>query len=318
MSDITAIGLGAMGSALARAFLAAGKTVTVWNQSPARAASLEAIGAIRAATVADAVAASPVLVICLSDYPATLSVLDQSGAVEALGGQLVIQLTSGTPKEARALENWVVSRGARYLDGAIAAWPRHIGGPEASITVVGPEPAFALAQPLLKLLAGNITYMGPDIGHAMAVFNAALAYFAGHWIGFSYGAAISEAEGIDPAKFGEMLASMSPAFAEDMRHMGRVIANDRFGEPESSIKTVGADIARLVQLSGEMQYRKSVPSFCRGHVSTGAGFRIRLRGACRSHKGVAVPLNRGLRPAPSPVVRRPKISASRSPPVDMQ
>ena len=136
-----------------------------------------------------------------------------------------------------------------------------IGGPEASITVVGPEPAFALAQPLLKLLAGNITYMGPDIGHAMAMFNAALAYFAGHWIGFSYGAAISEVEGIDPAEFGEMLAGMSPAFAEDMRHMGRVIANDRFGEPESSIKTVGADIARLVQLSGELNIGRAFPAF---------------------------------------------------------
>jgi 3-hydroxyisobutyrate dehydrogenase-like beta-hydroxyacid dehydrogenase len=264
MSDVTVIGLGEMGSALARAFLAAGRIVTVWNRSQARVAPLEAMGAVRAASVADAVAASPVSVICLSDYAATMSVLGESGVAERLEGRLVVQLTSGTPREARALESWATSRGADYLDGAIAAWPRHIGGAEASITIVGPEPAFSSAQPLLALLAGSVTYMGADIGHAMATFNAALAYFAGHWIGFSHGAAICEAEGIDPADFGEMLAGLSPAFAEDMRHMGRVVADDRFDEPESSIKTVSADIARLVQLSADLNIGNAFPTFAAG------------------------------------------------------
>lgn len=34
MSDISVIGTGAMGSALARALLKAGREVTVWNRSP--------------------------------------------------------------------------------------------------------------------------------------------------------------------------------------------------------------------------------------------------------------------------------------------
>ncbi|MBY3037527.1 NAD(P)-dependent oxidoreductase [Rhizobium leguminosarum] len=261
MSDVSVIGLGEMGSALARAFLAGEKTVTAWSRNPARAAPLQAVGAIGAATVADAIAASPVTVICLSDYAATLSILEDIGVADTLRGRLMVQLTSGTPREARMLAGWVTSRGAEYLDGAIAAWPRHIGGPDAAVTVVGPEAVFSSALPLLKLLAGNVTYMGSDIGHAMAVFNAALGYFAGHWIGFSYGAAICEAEGIDPVDFGEMLAGLSPAFAEDMRHMGRVIADDRFGEPESSIRTVSADIARLVQLSGDLNIGRAFPTF---------------------------------------------------------
>lgn len=261
MSEVSVIGLGEMGSALARAFLAAGKTVTVWNRSRARGAPLDAMGAVRASTLSDAVGASPVIVICLADYAATMSVLREGGVAERLEGRLVIQLSSGTPRQARELQSWASLCGADYLDGAIAAWPRHIGGPEAAITVVGPEPVFSSARPLLTLLAGTVTYMGPDIGHAMAIFNAALAYFAGHWIGFSHGAAISEAEGIDPADFGNMLASLSPAFAEDMRHMGRVIANDRFGEPESSIKTVSADIGRLVELSRDLNIGRAFPTF---------------------------------------------------------
>jgi 3-hydroxyisobutyrate dehydrogenase-like beta-hydroxyacid dehydrogenase len=261
MSDVAVIGLGAMGSALARAFLATGRTVTVWNRSKARAAPLEAIGAIQAATVADAIVASPVLVICLSDYPATFSVLEDGEPAKTLAGRLIIQLTSGTPAEARALDNWTRSHGASYLDGAIAAWPRQIGGPDAAITIAGPEPAYTSVLPLLALVAGNVSHTGADIGRAMAAFNSALAYFAGHWIGFSHGAAICEAEGIDPAGFGEMLAGLSASFAEDLRHMGRVIADNRFDRPESSIGTVSADIARLVQLSSELNIGRAFPVF---------------------------------------------------------
>ncbi|YCI06634.1 NAD(P)-binding domain-containing protein (plasmid) [Ensifer sp. D2-11] len=261
MSDVSVIGLGEMGSALARALVGGEKAVTVWNRNPARAEPLLAMGAIHAAHVADAIADSPIVVICLADYPATMSVLEEIGAADRLAGRLVVQLTSGTPGQARALQSWVVARGASYLDGAIAAWPRHIGGPEASITVAGPESAVTAARPLLTLLAGTVTYVGPDIGRAMAVFNAALAYFAGHWIGFSYGAAIAEAEGINPAEFGENLAGLSSAFAEDMRHMGRVVAENRFVHPESSIRSVGTDIGRLVQLSEDLKIGKAFPTF---------------------------------------------------------
>ena len=77
MSDVTVIGLGEMGSALARAFLAGGKSVTVWNRTPAKAAALERLGALAASAVADAVSASPVVVIFLSGYAAASDLLGE-------------------------------------------------------------------------------------------------------------------------------------------------------------------------------------------------------------------------------------------------
>src|ERR1700754_1265589 len=56
---VTVLGLGAMGSALARAFIAAGHPTTVWNRAPEKAAALVAAGAARADTAATAVAARP-------------------------------------------------------------------------------------------------------------------------------------------------------------------------------------------------------------------------------------------------------------------
>ncbi|MFE0016532.1 NAD(P)-dependent oxidoreductase [Mesorhizobium sp. NPDC059054] len=261
MSDVTMIGLGEMGSALGRAFLAGGKSVTVWNRTPAKAAALERLGAVRASTVAGAIAASPVVVICLSDYAAASGVLGEDGVAETLDGQLIVQLSSGTPDQARELKAQAVSSGANYLDGAIGAWPRQIGGPEAGLLIVGNEDVFASAEPLLKLLAGGLSYVGSNIGHAKAFSNAGLAYFAAHWIGFSHGAAICEAEGIDAGTFGEVMAGMAPFFGEDMRHMGRVIAEDRFGDPEATIKTITSDIGWLVESSRDLKIGVEFPKF---------------------------------------------------------
>ena len=59
MSDISVIGLGAMGSALARTLLGAGRNVTVWNRSPEKIQSLVALGALGSSNFGDALAASP-------------------------------------------------------------------------------------------------------------------------------------------------------------------------------------------------------------------------------------------------------------------
>lgn len=228
-----------------------------------------------AGSVSEAVRRSPILVICVSDYTATTSILDSEGVTQALQRRLVVQLTSGIPKQARALERRILAAGGRYLDGAIAAWPRQIGGPDAAIVVAGPQEAFAEGEPTLKALAGRLSHVGPDIGHALGLFNAALAYLAGHWIGFGHGAAICEAEGLPVEMFGEMMAGLSPSLGEDLRHMGRAISADRFENPESTLRTAGTDIARLVELSGDLNIGTAWPTFAaslfeRG-IETGLG-----------------------------------------------
>ena len=70
MSEVTVIGLGNMGSALARALLENGRTVTVWNRSPEKAASLVEMGAVLAPHINAALTASPIILICVTNYAA--------------------------------------------------------------------------------------------------------------------------------------------------------------------------------------------------------------------------------------------------------
>jgi 3-hydroxyisobutyrate dehydrogenase-like beta-hydroxyacid dehydrogenase len=85
-SDVTMIGLGAMGSALARVFIGAGHSVTLWNRTAARMKPLTSRGATAAGSPADAAMASPICVICIDNYSATRSLIEQAGMLEPLSG----------------------------------------------------------------------------------------------------------------------------------------------------------------------------------------------------------------------------------------
>lgn len=75
MSEVSVYGLGAMGSALARALLRNGHGVYVWNRTSAKANPLVWEGTALAPNPASAVNSSPVLIFCVDDYKATHSIL---------------------------------------------------------------------------------------------------------------------------------------------------------------------------------------------------------------------------------------------------
>ena len=134
-----------MGQALAEAFLRDGHPTTVWNRTTAKADRLVAQGARLADSAEDAVAASPLVVVCLSTYEAVHEILDPLGDV--LGGRVVVNLTSGTSQAARETAAWAADRHHAYLDGAIMAIPPAIGTTDAVIlysgSPVGVRPARA-------------------------------------------------------------------------------------------------------------------------------------------------------------------------------
>ena len=79
---VAVIGLGDMGSALARAFLANRHRVTVWNRTAAKATPLVQAGAQQAKSVEAAVAAGDVIVVCVLDYAISESLLTPPPALK--------------------------------------------------------------------------------------------------------------------------------------------------------------------------------------------------------------------------------------------
>jgi 3-hydroxyisobutyrate dehydrogenase-like beta-hydroxyacid dehydrogenase len=193
-APVTVIGLGAMGSALAGAFLAAGHPTTVWNRSPERAAPLVARGAVPAGTVADAVAANPLVITCLTTYAATREGLEPAAAT--LSGRALVTFNSGSPADARAMAEWAGRWGARFLDGAIKNVPTAIGAPDTLLHYGGDRTVFDEYEPTLRALGGDTVHLGdePDLAalYEMAVGGTLLPAL----VGFFQGAAVVQARGL--------------------------------------------------------------------------------------------------------------------------
>ena len=196
MSDITVIGLGNMGSALARTLQDApqGRTITVWNRSAEKAASLVEKGAVLAPSVAAAITASPLILICVTNYTAANHILGE--AATELRGKLLVQFTTGSPQEARASERWAHEYEAEYLDCAITGSPNSIGTPSARILVAGREATFRNAEPTLRILASNLDYEGESIGLASAWEMVYIMHYYGMFLSLFHSVQICQAEGI--------------------------------------------------------------------------------------------------------------------------
>lgn len=168
-SDVTIIGLGRMGTALARALLSTGHCVTVWNRTTAKAEDLRSHGALVAESVDEALAASPATITCLTDDRALQDLFAAGG--DAFGGRILVNLTSGDSAQARELARRARHLGADYLDGAIMAVPSAIGTTDAAVLLSGSPTAFDGARPVLDAL-GTTTYLGADPGLS-ALYDAA-------------------------------------------------------------------------------------------------------------------------------------------------
>jgi 3-hydroxyisobutyrate dehydrogenase-like beta-hydroxyacid dehydrogenase len=232
MSDIAVIGLGAMGTALAEAFLNKGHAVTVWNRSPAKSEALAAKGAIVAASVEEAVRSSPLIVVCLLVYDTVHEALDP--AREALSGRTLINLTNGTPEQARAMADWATKYSADYIDGGIMAVPPMIGGPHALILYSGSRQAFDAHAGRLDAL-GSRKYLGEDAGLAPLYDISLLAGMYGLFAGVLQALALTGAAGIPAGEFMPLLTSWLqamqgglPKWAEQVDsgdHTSHVVSN---------------------------------------------------------------------------------------------
>lgn len=194
MSDVTVIGLGNMGLALARALLENGRAVTVWNRSSEKAAPLVDMGAVLAPSPSAAITDSPIIMVCVTNYTAANHIFDE--VITDLPGKLLVQFTTGSPQDARASETWAHEHEAEYLDCAITGSPSSLGTPSAHILVSGREAVFQKAEPTLRLLAYDLDYKGEPIGLASAWEMVFLMHYYGMFLSLFHSVQICQAEGI--------------------------------------------------------------------------------------------------------------------------
>jgi len=231
MSEISVVGLGSMGSTLARTLLSAGHAVTVWNRSQQQAELLVADGAEIGVTVAAAVEASPVILVCIDNYTTTRKIFSSVEVLPMLADRIVVQMSSGTPQEAVADEKWFVEKGAGYLDAAILGSPKVIGTEAGQILIAGSENLWKECEIVLGCLAGNFQYTGNKIDSAKVLDLAWLSQRLGYFMGVFQGLLLCEAGGVG-------LDVFSATVAVDARAsmIANTIQTNSFTDPVNTVK----------------------------------------------------------------------------------
>lgn len=257
MADITTgqtvsvIGLGVMGTALAKAFLTNHHPVTVWNRTASKCVPLAQAGAQVAPSVTAAVEASPVVVVCVLDYATSNALLHTPGVTAKLRGKVVVQLTTGIPREAREGEAWANQHGLTYLDGAIMSYPKGIGTPECTILYAGPKAVFEAHKPLLLSLGGNALFVGENISTACILDSSILSFYYGATLAFLQGAAFCEAEGVPVDAYLSTLMPALPVIVDTMQTSAKMINEGSYKGSEAALDTHAAVLLHLSQLSRE-------------------------------------------------------------------
>ncbi|GAA5168099.1 NAD(P)-binding domain-containing protein [Pseudonocardia eucalypti] len=195
---VTLIGLGPMGQAMVRALLRGGHQVTVWNRTASRADGVVADGATRAATPAEAVAASELIILSLTDYAAMYQILDTDGV--RLTGKTLVNLSSDTPEVTREAAAWVAERGGRFVSGGVMVPENMVGVDGAYVFYSGPEEDFRRHEAALRRI-GRTDYVGADVGRAQLFYLAQLDIFLTTLSAYLHATALLASAGVTAREF---------------------------------------------------------------------------------------------------------------------
>lgn len=260
MSKLTMIGLGAMGGAVARTLIDRGHDLTIWNRTPQKIDALVSRGAVRADSIGQAVSASPVLLICIHGYEATRQLFDDPGIAPLLRGRIVLQMSTGTPAEARQAQAWFGERGGRYLDCAIMTYPPGIGTPAGQLLISGEPETYHEVAAIISDLGGDIRYLGAPIGAAAALDLAVVTRLVTITVATVYGIHLCEAEGVPLDQF----TGLYPE-GDRSHHLAANIGAGQFDRNiAATVATSIAVISTIRELAGEHGINAELPDFLLG------------------------------------------------------
>ena len=195
------VGLGIMGSGMARNVLRAGYELHVWNRTPERMEPLVEAGAIPTSNPASVAARADVVITCVGDTSDVQEVvLGPSGVCEgARHGTLLIDTSTISPSATVRLAGKLGTMGVHMLDAPISGGSEGAVQGTLSIMVGGEQEQFDRALPVLQAMGNTITHVGGHgSGQTVKLVNQILV--VGTMLAVSEALVFAEAGGLDLEK----------------------------------------------------------------------------------------------------------------------
>jgi 3-hydroxyisobutyrate dehydrogenase len=220
------IGLGAMGSGMARNLARAGLLAAMWNRTAANAEPLaDELGIALAESPRAVAEACDVIVTCVSADQDVLDVID--ALRPALGpGKVVVDTSTVSVDTAQAAAARVADTGARFLDAPVSGGKEGAQNGTLVMMVGGDGEALTAAMPALEAMTKAVTHMGESgKGQATKAVNQIMC--GGINQAVTEGLAFGQAMGLDMDKVIEV-TSGGAAGSWFLQHRGPTMVRDTF------------------------------------------------------------------------------------------
>ncbi|ONI77891.1 3-hydroxyisobutyrate dehydrogenase [Actinosynnema sp. ALI-1.44] len=189
------IGLGAMGAGMARALLAAGFDVTVFNRTAAKAAPLAAAGARVADSAAGAAAEADVVLLSLADENAVAEVLLKDLATTLRPEQPVVDSSTVSPEFSRRAAALLADAGLSRVEACVLGNPEMAARGRLRVFTAGDESTVDSARDVLDALGQQVRHVGA-VGAASSLKLAFNLLLGVQTVGLAEAVAFAESSGL--------------------------------------------------------------------------------------------------------------------------
>jgi 3-hydroxyisobutyrate dehydrogenase-like beta-hydroxyacid dehydrogenase len=267
MTTVAFIGLGAMGSLMAKNLVAAGMTLRVYNRQSERTRAFAEMGVPVFETPAKAAQGADFVVSMVADDDATRSVmLGAEGVVGAANaGTVIIDSSTNTPSASREVAQRAAERGIAYLDAPVSGSLPQARGRELVFMVGGERAAFERAQPLFAAMGRQTSYMGASgSGASIKLINNMLSGTVS--TALAEALTVAEAAGLDAKAVQEVLGEGAAASRLLKGKMPKMLGRDF--SPQFQLSLMEKDLRYFLALAQSVDVPAPIASLVRSQLQS--------------------------------------------------
>nr|KIS30740.1 3-hydroxyisobutyrate dehydrogenase [Novosphingobium sp. P6W] len=259
---VAVLGLGIMGSGMAKQLLAAGFEVAVWNRSADKAGPLADAGARVGSTPGGAAKGADVVVAMLADDAVSHAVwTGEDGAFAAMGeGAIAIDsstLTGGWVAELAALAE---ARGIRFLEAPVTGSRDQAAQGALRFLVGGDDEVLAAARSVFEAMGSAVVHLGP-VGSGATVKLANNFLCGVQAASLAEAVALFEKQGLDVEQAMSILTDGAPA-SPLLKAVSRRML-DRAYDPHFLVPLMGKDLGYAGQALAEVGIASAIAAAAR-------------------------------------------------------
>ena len=245
------IGVGNMGSRIARRLMDHGYTVTVYDADYDKVSALERHGAEVAASVANLARMSDVVLSCLTNDEAVRNVyLGSDGILSNVRlGALVLEMSTVSPNTSREIARYGHERGVNVLDIAISGSTPAAEQGTLTLLAGGNIEIFNVVEPILRVIARQYFYLGPSgSGTTMKLVVNTLLGVGMQTV--AEAVALGQKAGLDRHRLLDVLAKTAVIAPALVGKLGRVSEEDY--SPQFPLQLMNKDFRLILKTAADL------------------------------------------------------------------